>query len=134
MRQLYAHGETAIVIEFLKKLYDDELGSLKFIRYWADWLASQDETLLNASGASSQIRANGSLRHQASVAVVTNDLSWVRGFRSNLDQLGDWDRRAVIGASRILSRDERGPFLSNVRKRFSGHIVDKLLLDYVAGF
>ena len=65
------------------------------------------------------------------MAVVTHDLAWVRGFRSNVDQLGDWDRRAVVGAARILSKDERGPFLSNVCKRASASIVDKLLLDQV---
>lgn len=78
------------------------------------------------------IRASGDLRHQASAAIVTNDLPWLRGFRSNLDQLGDWDRRAVIGASRILGRDERGAFLTNVRKRFAGHVVDRLLIDHVS--
>lgn len=131
MRQLYSRGEKDVVIKFLRNIYSGDLVS-PFIRYWSDWLTTQDKTLVEGSGAGPAIRANGSMRHQANAAVVCNDLAWIRGFRSSLDQLGDWDRRAVVGASKILSREERGPFLSNVRKRFNGHIVDKLLFDYVS--
>lgn len=131
MRQLYGQGEAQRVTEFLKKLYESDFIKLKFIRFWADWLSSQDQLLLNQSGALPFIRADGNLRHQANAAVVLQDLAWVRGFRPNIDQLGDWDRRAVVGAARILGKDERGPFLGNVRRRAATSIVDKLLLDFV---
>jgi hypothetical protein len=131
MRQLYAQGDKGTVIDFLIRVYGSEIIKLKFIRYWTDWLASQDQTLLSASNAAPLIRASGDRRHQANAAVVTNDQAWIRGFRSNLDQLGDWDRRAVIGACRILGRDERRSLLSNVQKRFDNNVVDKLLVNYV---
>jgi hypothetical protein len=131
MRQLYAQGHRETVVSFLKGIYESNVINLKFIRFWADWLASQDRLLLESSGALPLIRANGDLRHQANMAVVTRDFAWVRSFRANVDQLGDWDRRAVVGASRILSKDERGPFLANVRKRANSNVVDKLLFDHV---
>jgi hypothetical protein len=132
LRQLYSVGHQHFVVDFIRKIYESDLISLKFIRYWSDWLASQDADLLAKSGASGAIRANGNLRHQANAAVVSNDLAWVRGFRANVDQLGDWDRRAIVGAARILGKVERRVFLNSVRKRFSGQIVDKLLVDYVS--
>lgn len=130
LRQAYAEGQAEYVIKFVRRMYEEEAIQFKFIRYWTDWLASQDRQLLEESGAAPIIRATGDLRHQASSAVAFLDVSWVRAFRGHIDQLGDWDRRAVVSATRILSRDERKPMLANVARR-QNNIVDELLIDYV---
>lgn len=133
MRQLVEYGDAEQIGELLRGIYSSEYIGLKFIRYWADWLATQSSELLEISGAHDTIRATGDMRHKANAAIISKDLAWVRAHRGQVDQLGEWDARAMVQASRILSRDEREPFLRNLKRKATGRdIVTEILIDYVA--
>ncbi|WP_292024577.1 MULTISPECIES: RNA-directed DNA polymerase [unclassified Brevundimonas] len=132
MRQLVEFGLKDEVIKFARNIYSSEFIGLKFVRYWSDWLATQSADLLEGSGAHDVIRATGDMRHKASAAIISKDLAWVRAHRGQVDQLGEWDARAMVQASRILSKDERGPFLRNLERKVSGRdIVTEILIKYV---
>ena len=49
--------------------------------------------------------------HRASAAITTRDIAWVRDHRDQLANLGNWERRALLNAARILPTDERRPWL-----------------------
>lgn len=132
MRQLVEYGDSGEVIGLIRGIYESEYIGLKFIRYWADWLATQSGELLEGSGAHDRIRATGDMRHRANAAIISKDLAWVRAYRGQVDQLGEWDARAMVQASRILSRDEREPFLRNLKRKVTGRdIVTEILIEYV---
>lgn len=132
VRQLVEFGHKDDAIRIAREAYNSSFIGLKFIRYWSDWLATQSADLLEGSGAHDIIRATGDMRHKASAAIISKDLAWVRAHRGQVDQLGEWDARAVVQASRILSKDERGPFLRNLERKTSGRdIVTEILIKYV---
>ncbi len=133
MRQLVEYGSEDEVIELIRSAYESDHIDLKFIRYWSDWLATQSPLLLESSGAHDMIRATGDMRHRASAAIISKDLAWVRAHRGQVDQLGEWDARAMVQASRILGKDEREPFLRNLKRKVTGRdIVTEMLIDYVS--
>lgn len=52
-----------------------------------------------------------SLRDRALVAKRKSDRVWVKSHKSGLDVLGPWERRAILFASSVLSRDEMSNWL-----------------------
>ena len=65
------------------------------------------------------------VRDKALLARRKNDTVWVKGYKDGLDVLGPWDKRAILYASDILSRDEMKNWTKLESSR--GDIIDKSL-------
>ncbi len=65
------------------------------------------------------------IRDKALLARRKNDRVWVKDYKDGLDILGPWDRRAILYASEILSRDEIAHWTKLVLSR--DDIIDKSL-------
>ena len=72
-----------------------------------------------------------SLRDQALVAKRRNDLVWVKSHKSGLDVLGPWERRAILFASSVLSRDEMSNWLKVAGAR--GDVIEHAISVHLRG-
>jgi hypothetical protein len=98
------------------------------IRYWlAYYFATTKFTKKYPQLSQFVIESN--LREQALYAVTQKRISWVREHKDRIDQVGPWDRRAIIYSSQILSKDERTHWMNAITKR--DDIVDKSLAFYI---
>jgi hypothetical protein len=65
------------------------------------------------------------IREQALIARRSNDKTWVKDFKDNIDALGPWDKRAVIHSAIVLSRDECSHWLGLIASK--GEILEKAI-------
>lgn len=68
-------------------------------------------------------------RMMADVAILTNNVDWVRERKEDWAALGPWDRRGLIYASSILPDDERRPWLGVVEE--SGDFLEQAVAKLV---
>ena len=69
------------------------------------------------------------IRAQALLARRNRDVTWVKSHKDGLDVMGPWDRRAVLYAASVLSRDELRYLADLVSAKGDG--VDRALAEYV---
>jgi len=89
-----------------QRLYDCQI-----VRFWMEWFMSKSTVLLENNVIRQFFASSPSFVHRASAAITTRDIAWVRDHRDQLANLGNWERRALIHAARILPTDERVPWL-----------------------
>lgn len=63
------------------------------------------------------------VRERALIARRSNDKTWVKEIKDNIDALGPWDKRAVIHSAIVLSRDECSHWLGLISSK--GEILEK---------
>ncbi|NQS89594.1 hypothetical protein HQ584_07395 [Patescibacteria group bacterium] len=54
------------------------------------------------------------IRSKSIIALRRQDTTWVRSFRGKMNDLGSWDKRAVMYASSVLPLNEMKPWISNI--------------------
>lgn len=91
---------------------DTPLVGMWFLQYLSDY-----RDLVRRPRIAQAVRDRGDISVHARHAATTRDLAWVRQYRDRLATLGEWDRRAVLGAARIVPRQERRPWLSTFADR-----------------
>lgn len=69
------------------------------------------------------------IREQALIARRKGDTTWVREYKDTLDILGPWDKRAVLYAASVLSKDEMTHWVNLASAR--GDILDKAIAAYL---
>jgi len=65
------------------------------------------------------------IREQALIARRSNDKTWVKEIKDNIDVLGPWDKRAAIHSAIVLSRDECSHWLGLIASK--GEILEKAI-------
>lgn len=68
--------------------------------------------------------------NQAMAAVKSRNVSWFRCRRSNINNYGSWDKRAIIYSSQLLSRDERNHWLSYLENN-TDSFLDRMVIRWV---
>lgn len=71
------------------------------------------------------------VRDSALLALIKNDITWIKDYKEGVDILGPWDKRAVIYSSQLFSKDELNPWLNLILA--NGDIIDKSIALYVKG-
>lgn len=69
-------------------------------------------------------------RNRAMCAKVNKQVSWVRDHKDRLSNYGDWDRRGIINAGSILSRDERNHWMKIIEQN-SSSLLDRVLAKHI---
>ena len=69
------------------------------------------------------------IREKALIAKRKSDTTWVKEYKDSLDVLGPWDKRAVLYAASVLSKDEMTHWLNLASAR--GDILDKAIAAYL---
>jgi hypothetical protein len=100
------------ILKALHGLLEGDLGFLPFVRLWVLQILT---TVMAAEVSDSYltqlatvVRPDLGERPMADVARATHQLDWVRHRKEIWKNAGPWDRRAIIRATSILSRDELG--------------------------
>lgn len=69
------------------------------------------------------------IREKALIARRKGDTTWVKEYKDSLDVLGPWDKRAVLYAASVLSKDEMTHWINLASAR--GDILDKAIAAYL---
>ncbi|MBD1903511.1 RNA-directed DNA polymerase [Trichocoleus sp. DQ-A3] len=69
------------------------------------------------------------IREKALIAKRKGDTTWVKEYKDSLDVLGPWDKRAVLYAASVLSKDEMTHWINLASAR--GDILDKAIAAYL---
>lgn len=69
------------------------------------------------------------VREKALIAKRRGDTTWVKEYKDGLDVLGPWDKRAVLYAASVLSRDEMTHWIDLASAR--GGILEKAIAAYL---
>ena len=81
------------------------------VKEWIGWYISQHVVFLANDDIKRYVMNGESVAHQATAAIATNDLAWIRGKRDDLYSVGNWERRALLHAAQILPSDEKTHWL-----------------------
>jgi hypothetical protein len=111
--------------EFLKLLISP-YANLPFVNMWLCYLFESEMFRQHEIPNRAFLH---SIRSKAMHAIRDSDRIWVKDYRDGIDTLGVWDRRSVIYASSLLSKDEMINWLKPISGR--GDIVDISLAGYL---
>lgn len=91
--------------EELKRIIDlERLWNNPFINKWLSFLFQNP--IINELDYDVEYKQILEIRDQALIALRKFDVIWIKKYKENIDSLNDWDKRAVLYASQILSYDE----------------------------
>jgi hypothetical protein len=100
------------------------------VRYWVEWYLGQFIAFMTDPQLSQFVFQGPNVDNQAAAAITTKNVAWVRDHKSNIYNLGNRARRAVLHAARVLPSDERKHWL----KYFAGNSpvqLDKWVAQWV---
>jgi len=101
---------------FAELLIHSESAQLPFVRFWLGRYFAENPLFLQDRTIHQYVFSGGNICNQCLAAQKTNNVSWVRNMRGNVDNLGPWERRSLIAASQILARQERQSWLSSLEQ------------------
>jgi hypothetical protein len=117
------------IADSLIRSLNSPLCKVPYVNLWLSYIL-QDESF-NSHESDVDYGNLVNLRDQALVAKRKNDLVWVKSHKSGLDVLGPWERRAILFASSVLSRDEMSNWLRVAGAR--GDVIEHALSVYLRG-
>ena len=103
-------------LKLLQELHEDPANNFSAVRLWLEWFYARQEVLLNEKKVRAFVYASNSLRPQAQAAITTRNQSWVKDRKNQLLHYYAWQRRSVLLAARLLSKDEREKWLNQLFK------------------
>lgn len=112
--------------EFEQLLSNDFIG-LPYVNMWIYTIFQND--FFNETDIKIDYNKITRIRDQALIAKRQKDTVWVKDYKGNLDTLGFWDKRAVLSAGCILSKDEAKHWMGLEISK--GDIVDKAICKEV---
>jgi hypothetical protein len=100
-------------------------------RLWFEWYFSRHQILLKNSTIRNFIFGGESLRSQAIAAISTKNEAWIKERKERLQHYVLWDRRSIILAASVLSKDERDKWLRPLMKGNSLSHLDEWMIKWV---
>lgn len=97
-------------------LSKSELMNRNLIRLWFEWYISNCSELLEIPELSQFIFSGPNITSQAQAAILSRNQAWVREHKNQLYTFGNWERRAILNAGRILAKDERDHWLKTIEQ------------------
>src|SRR5262249_25556683 len=103
---------TPDVIERNLARFEDLLSSsalvkLPSVRHWLASYLGGHPAFYQSPIVKSYLDSDGDIRNRAICAKVNRHVSWVRYHKNRISNYGPWEKRAVLHAATVLSRDER---------------------------
>lgn len=102
----------------------------QLVRFWIEVYLAKYPQYLSDKVIHQFIFNSPYIENQAKAAISTKNIAWVRAHKSSLNNLGGWDRRAILNASRILPSDERKHWLKSFIAN-SSNILDRWVASWV---
>lgn len=101
--------------EEFKLLLENEFIDLPYINIWIFTLFQNE--LFNEVDIKVDYSKIQRIREKALIAKREKNKTWIKDIKNSADALGPWDKRAVLFASSILSKDEMGHWLGLESKK-----------------
>lgn len=115
----------------LVELCDAPETSIRVVRMWLEWFFSRHLTLLNENKIRNVVFSSERLRPQAQAAITLKSEAWIKERKTKLLHYAYWDRRSIILAATLLSKDEREKWLEPLVKGSSLDIMEKWMARWV---
>jgi len=113
-------------IEF-EHILSQKYVELPYVNIWIFYLFQNER--FNLIGLPTNYDSIKRIREKALIAKRKSDTTWVKEYKDSLDVLGPWDKRAVLYAASVLSKDEMTHWLNLASAR--GDILDKAIAAYL---
>ena len=123
----FLHSNMAIFV----KVCDDTVVNLRVVRMWIEWYFSRHLILLNQAKIRNFLFASERLRPQAQAAISLKSEAWIKERKTKLLHYAYWDRRSIILAASLLSKDEREKWLLPLIKGSSLGVPEKWMARWV---
>ena len=107
---------------FSTLIENSETARLPFVRFWLERYFAENPKYLLDAGIRHYVLESGDICNQATAALKSKNIPWVRQMRTRIDTLGPWEKRAVIIASQILAKQERLTWLGNLEQHAQSKI------------
>lgn len=104
---------------------------LRAVRLWFEWYFSRHASLLNLGKIRAFVFASKRLRPQARASITLKHQAWVKDRKNQLLHYAYWDRRSVLLAAQVLSKDEREKWLEPLVKGESLSQMEKWMAKWV---
>lgn len=107
------------IYTFIKSIESILLCDYSNTKYFKEMLSRfiSNYTCFRRSVVVEQFMDTVPLRNRLLYAMNKNDLSFVRQYKDKFEELGDWDRRALIYSSKIIPKKERKFFFKYISRR-----------------
>ncbi len=115
----------------LQGLCDHPASNIRAVRLWLEWYFSRHEELLSFGRIRAFVFSSKRLRPQARAAITMNSQAWIKDRKNQLLHYAYWDRRSILLAAQILSKDEREKWLGPIIKGESLDRMDKWMAKWV---
>lgn len=115
----------------LQSLCDHPASNIRAVRLWLEWYFSRHEELLNFPRIRAFVFSSKRLRPQARAAITMNNQAWIKDRKNQLLHYAFWDRRSILLAAQILSKDEREKWLGQIIRGESLGPMDKWMAKWV---
>lgn len=115
----------------LRKLMEDNQLKDDSSKEWFSWYIGNHESLSKDLHFSELFENSIRLSNQARAVIKAKKTSWVRRKKENLLSEGSWNRRAIIYAAQILTKDEKEAWLKSVKTNKALDITDQWMIDWV---
>ena len=97
-------------------LSNSEVMNRNLVKIWFEWYVSKNVYLVNNQTLKKKVFSNFSITNQSQAAIVLNNLSWIRSKKSDLSDVNNRDRLAILRAASILAKDEKDNWLRLVEQ------------------
>lgn len=115
----------------LAELCDHPAANMRAVRLWLEWYFSRHVELLKITKIRAFVFSSKRLRPQACAAITLKNQAWIKDRKSQMLHYASWDRRSILLAAKVLSRDEREKWLAPLVKSESLSRMDKWMADWV---
>lgn len=100
----------------LAELHSQPAVRYRSIRLWLEWYYARHKQLLEIQSVRAFVFSSRHLRPQAQAAITLNHQSWIKNRKNQLLHYAYWQRRSIILAATLLSKDERSKWLKPLIK------------------
>jgi len=103
-------------LDAIINLSNSEVMNRNLVKIWFEWYVSKNVYLVNNQTLKKKVFSNFSITNQSQAAIVLNNLSWIRSKKSDLSDVNNRDRLAILRAASILAKDEKDNWLRLVEQ------------------
>lgn len=118
-------------ITALESLHSSPAANFRAVRLWLEWYYARHHALLEIASIRAFVFSSKSLRPQADAAVTLKQQSWVKSRKNGLLHYASWDRRSILIAARLLSKDERDNWLKPLLKSEKLEPIERWIAKWV---
>lgn len=117
----------------LQGICDHPAMGVRAVRLWFEWYFSRHASLLAIGKIRAFVFSSKRLRPQARASITLKHQAWVKDRKNQLLHYAYWDRRSILLAAQVLSKDEREKWLEPLVKGESLSQMEKWMAKWVMG-